>query len=131
MGWKAAKGLFAQGPLNWPNPDNAYQVIHQRRSSYNPLNTGRATVDLDATSGLSPRWLYAVISIQEFFSSEKSADYVTEFPPTNPKSLKTHQGVHFDLVVCSATLGKSVTSLSLCLQLHEKRGEPAGSPCEA
>lgn len=77
------------------------------------VSTGNAPVALDSARGSSPP---KFMQLSAF--GEGCADYVMKFPPTKSKRLKNHQGVNFDLVMCCATLAKSVNSLSLCLQLH-------------
>lgn len=80
-------------------------------------------MDLQATPGPCPQGLCVVIRVGECFSARAMSG---NFHPKNAKSLKNYQGLNFNFVMCGETLGKSVTSRSLCL-LSQKRE----SHCEA
>ena len=75
-------------------------------------------MDLQETLGPCPQWLCVVIRVRECFSASAMSG---NFHPKNAKSLKNHQGLNFNFVTCSATLGESVPSLSL--SSATKKGE--------
>lgn len=88
-----------------------------KRIKLQPSEHWKCTVDLHVTLGPCPQWLCVDIRVGECFSARAMSG---NFHPKTAKSLKNHQGLNFNFVMCGANLGESVTSWSLCL-LSQKR----------